>query len=207
MSETSTPRRVRKSPDERRAELAAAARDLALREGLDALTLRAVAAEAGVAPGLVAHYAPGMDELVAATFGDVVAGELAEVVALLQRVDPAAERIGILLSTMLDGSRADVTLVWVQAWAIGTRNDALAARVRVEMDDWQAAIAAEVQRGMDAGAFARGDAAAIAWHLVAMIDGLSAHTLVGWRGAPDLLSLTARAVAGLLGVDAAALGG
>ncbi|MFT4215295.1 MAG: TetR family transcriptional regulator C-terminal domain-containing protein, partial [Microbacterium sp.] len=197
--------RVRKSPDERRADVVAAARALARREGLDALTLRAIAAEAGVAPGLVAHYAPSMDELVAATFGDIVAGELTEVVALLGRVDGAAERIVVLLETMLDGSRADITLVWVQAWAIGIRNDALADRVRAEMDRWQSAIAAEIRRGMDAGVFADGDAAAIAWHVVAMIDGLSAHSLVGWRGAGDRPSLAARAVAGLLGVDPAAL--
>lgn len=205
MSASSTAPRVRRSPAERRAEIAAAATALALDSGLDAITLRAVAGRIGVAPGLVAHYAPSMDDLVADTFGELVAGELREVVELMARVEHPARRIGILLDTLLDGSRDDITLVWVQAWGMGARSEALAARVRAEMDDWKSAIAVEIERGMDAGAFASGDAAAVAWHLLAMIDGLNAHSLVRWNDLPDRRALTARAVAGLLGVDSAAL--
>ena len=69
MSQESTVRRTRKSPAERRDEIAAAARDIALADGLVAVTLRAVAARVGVAPGLVAHHVDGMDALVADTFG------------------------------------------------------------------------------------------------------------------------------------------
>jgi AcrR family transcriptional regulator len=210
MADTSTVRRVRKSPEQRRAEVVEAAKALALERGLEAVTLRAVAGRVGVAPGLVAHYAPSMDELVAAIFGDLVSAELRDVIALAQRAEPAAERLGILLDTLLDGSRDDITLVWVQAWGMGARSEALAARVRAEMDDWHAALAAEIERGMDAGEFARGDAAGIAWHLLAMIDGLNAHSLVRWNAGPDPVArpartLTARALAGMLGVAPEAL--
>lgn len=205
MSDTSSTRRVRKTPGERRLEVAGAARAIALAEGLDAVTLRAVAARMGVASGLVAHYAPSMDDLVADTFGALVAEELRDVQRLVGEVAPAPQRIGILLETLLDGSRDDITRVWVQAWGMGVRNDALAARVRTEMDRWQTAIADEVARGMDAGDFAPGDAAAIAWHVLAMVDGLNAHSLVRWNSGPDRRALAIRAVAGLLGVDSAAL--
>lgn len=198
MSEQSTVRRKRKTPDERRAEVAAAARTIALAEGLDAVTLRAVAARMGVASGLVAHYAPSMDELVADTFGEIVAAELRDVTALVAPLATSEERLGILLDTLLDGSRDDITLVWVQAWGMGARNAALAARVRAEMDDWQAALASEIQRGMDAGEFAAGDSAAIAWHMLAMIDGLSAHSLVRWNTQPDRRTLASRAAFALL---------
>lgn len=198
--------RVRKTPDERRAEIAAAARALALADGLAAVTLRAVATRVGVTPALVAHYAPSMDDLVADVFDDLVTAELAEVVALVRRHDAPARRLGILLDTLLDGSRDDITLVWVQAWAMGARSDALAARARGAMDRWQAAIAVEVQRGMDAGAFSDGDAAAVAWHLLAMIDGLNAHSLVRWNARPDRREPATRAVAGLLGVSPDDLG-
>lgn len=197
--------RVRKTPAERRREIADTARAVALESGLEALTLRAVAARMGVASGLVAHYEPSMDELVAATFGDLVSQELAEVVALMEREQTAAGRLAALLDTLLDGSRADLTQVWVQAWGMGARNDTLAARVRAEMDAWQAALASEIQRGMDAGEFARDDARAIAWYLLALIDGLNAHSLVRWNVEPARRALTERAVAGLLGVDAGAL--
>lgn len=205
MSDASTTRRVRKSPEQRRTEVSAAAIELALDSGLDAVTLRAVAARVGVAPGLVAHYIPSMDVLVAETFGEIVAGELRGVVGLLEGVDAAPQRLGMLIDTVLDGSRRDVTLVWVQGWALGSRNDALAARVRGEMDAWQQMIAAEIERGKQAGAFGEVDADAIAWHLLAMIDGLGAHGLVRWREHPERADLTRRVLAGLLGVQSAAL--
>lgn len=205
MSAKSTTARVRKTPAERRAEIAAAAREIALDDGLDALTLRAVAARMGVASGLVAHYEPSMDELVAATFGALVSQELAEVVALMHREESPTRRLAALLGTLLDGSRGDITLVWVQAWGMGARNDALAARVRAEMDAWQEALASEIERGMDAGEFARDDAPAIARHLLALIDGLNAHSLVRWNAEPARRTLTERAVAGLLGIGEGAL--
>jgi len=207
MSGTSTTRRTRKTPDARRGELAAAAREIALEQGLDAVTLRSVATRAGVAPALVAHYTDGMEALVAATFGDLVRAELDEVTALVRAREEPAARIGVLLDTLLDGSRGDITLVWVQAWGLGAHADALAACVRAEMDAWQAMIAAEIERGMRAGDFAPADAPAIAWHLLAMIDGLNAHSLVRWNDRPDRRTLTRRAVAGLLGIPPERLSG
>lgn len=205
MTDTSRPQRVRKSPDERRREVADAASAIALAEGLDALTLRSVAARVGVAPGLVAHYIPSMDELVADTFGSIVAGELATIVDLLAAEPHPARRLGMLVETVLDGGRRDVTLVWVQGWALGARNDALATRVRIEMDAWQRAIADEIARGEAEGAFDGVDADAVAWHLLAMFDGLGAQGLVRWRDDPARATLTRRVLASLLGVDTEAL--
>lgn len=196
----------RKSAARRRAEIADAAVALAREEGLDAVTLRALAARVGVALGLIAHYATSMDDLVAETFAAVVSAELAEVVAFLPDA-PAPERIGALMRTALDPARTDVTLVWVQAWALGARNAPLAARVREAMDDWRAVIAAEIVRGMEEGTIPPADPEPIAWHVLAMIDGLGAHALVGWGPGIDAVTPVLRAVAGLLGVAPASLHG
>jgi len=205
MTQASTVRRARKSPAERRDEIAVAAREIALIEGLDAVTLRAVAARVGVAPGLVAHHVGGMDSLVADTFGAVVAEELRTVLAAMRVTDAATTRLGILLDTVFGEEPNDVTLVWVQGWALGTRNEELATRVRAEMDAWQRALAAEIERGRERGEFGAVDADAIAWHLLAIIDGLGAQGLVRWRADPARTDLTRRALAALLGVSPGAL--
>lgn len=202
----STGARVRKTPEQRRAEVERAARELALEEGLAAVTLRAIAARVGVVPGLVAHYAPSMDELVAATFAAIAAAELAELRELLSAESTAARAIDALLDTLGDGGRDDVTLVWVQAWAIGAGNPALAAAVRIQMDAWLAVIEAVVTRGIAEGSFRVDDASAAARNVLALVDGLNAHALVHWRADPASRALTRRAVGALLGARGAETG-
>jgi AcrR family transcriptional regulator len=198
-------RAPRRPPAERRAELAAAARDLALSDGLAAVTLRGVAGRAGVTPALVAHYHPAMDALVASAFTAVVGAELGEVRTLVATAPGPTERLALLLRTLLDGTRDDVTLVWVEAWALGRRNEALAAAVREQMDAWQELILGIVQEGVAAGEFTTHDPAQASWQLLGMIDGLNAQALVRWGAAGERGPALARAVEGMLGVRGGAL--
>ena len=199
-------RASRRPPEERRAELAAAARDIAIADGLAAVTLRSVAARAGVTPALVAHYHPAMDQLVASAFTAVVGAELGEVSTLLRSAGNATERLAALLRTLLDGTRDDVTLVWVEAWALGRRNEALAAAVREQMDDWQALILSVVEEGAATGSFTADDPAQTAWQLLGMIDGLNAQALVRWGATADRGPVLAHAVEGMLALPRGELG-
>jgi AcrR family transcriptional regulator len=205
MSRDERKKAARKSPAERSAEIADAARHVALEHGLAAVTLRSVAARSDVAPGLVAHYQPNMDALIASTFSTIVAAEIDEVIALLDGLAGARERLGALLDTLLDGTRDDVTVVWVEAWGLGRRNEALAASVREQMDAWQAVVQGVIEQGAAEGVFETDDAAAVAWQLLGMIDGLNAQALVRWGDAGDRGSLIHRAVEGMLGLGRGAL--
>ena len=205
MSTPTRTRASRKSPAERSAEIADAARQVALEHGLAAVTLRSIAARAGVAPALVAHYQPNMDALVASTFGTIVAAELAEVHDLVAALPTPRERLALLLETLLDGTRDDVTIVWVEAWALGRRNDALAEAVRHEMDDWRTLVQGIIEAGVAGDGFETDDAASVAWQLLGMIDGLNAHALVRWEDAADRGSRIGHAVEGMLGLPRGAL--
>lgn len=199
-SEAAPPRRraPRRAPAERRAEIAAAARAIALADGLGAVTLRAVAAKAGVTPALVAHYAPAMEELVATTFAGIVGDELAEVAALVAGARPR-DALRALVETLLSGTRDDVTAVWVEAWALGRRSDALAAAVREQMDAWARLLRDVIDAGVADGSFRVDDPSAAAWQLLGMIDGLNAQALVRWGDTSERAGLLLRAAEGMLG--------
>jgi len=190
-------RAPRRTPQQRRTQIAEAARALALEEGLAAVTLRGVAARAGVTPALVAHYMPSMDDLVAATFAAVVAAELDELRELAASA-PVIDRLAAVLRTVLDGTRDDVTLVWIEAYALGRRNAALAQAVREAMDSWQGMLRDLLADGVASGAFRLADPADAAWQLLGMIDGLNAQALVRWGGASDRSTLLLHAVEGML---------
>lgn len=194
MARTERKRVERKSPGERAAEIRAAARALALDEGLAALTLRAVAARAGVAPALVAHYEPSMEALVAETFTTIVSAELVDVRAVTDGERGARGRLRRLVSTTLAPTRDDITAVWVDAWSIGRRNDALAAAVREQSDAWAALIASVIRDGVRAGEFHTDDADGVAWHLLGLIDGLNAQSLIHARNDPGKVRRLQRAI-------------
>lgn len=196
---------ARKTPAERAGEIADAAQELALEQGLAAVTLRAVAARIDVAPALVAHYQPTMDALVATTFSSVVAAELDEIRAVLAAEARPTARVAALVDTLLDGTRDDVTLVWVEAWALGRRNETLATAVREQMDAWQHVVRGLVDDGVAAGEFDVDDAADVAWQLLGMIDGLNAQALVRWNAERSRGSVLHRAVEGMLGLPRLAL--
>lgn len=206
MSTPTRPRAARKAPDERMRDIVEAARELALEEGLAAVTLRAVAARVGVAPALVAHYVPSMESLIASTFATVVAAEIADVEALIAPLDGPRAQLGTLIRTVLDGTRDDVTVIWVEAWALGRRNETLARAVREQMDAWQAVLLSVIDAGVRSGDFETTDASGVAWQVLGMVDGLNAQALVRWGDTAHRGELTLHAVEGMLGLPRGGLG-
>jgi len=192
--------RVRKSPAERHAEIQDAAVVVALEEGLAAITLRRVARQLGVASGLVAHYEPRIEDFVAATFARITAGDRSEVVQAMAGIDDAGTRLRAVLASSLDSERLAVTAVWVEAWGLGRRNEALAEAVRQEMDAWQELLRGVIREGVQAGIYSVPDPAAAAWQVLGMIDGLNALALVRWEGVPDRREHFLMAVEHLLGL-------
>lgn len=203
MAPDARPTRTRKSPAERAAEILAAATDLARTEGLAAVTVRSVADRAGITQGLVAHYFPSMQELLARIYGDLVGAEVDEVRAVVATDEGDRGRIRSLLETVLDGSRDDVTVLWVEGWALGRRNAELAAAVREQMDAWHALVSEAIVADVRAGVLRVDDVDRAAWRVLAFVDGLGAQSLV--RDAPMRASVedAVQAVESWLGVEAA----
>lgn len=199
MSSTASRPRTRKAPAQRAAEIVAAAAALARESGLSALTLRSVADRAGVAPGLVAHYQPSMDELVARVYADLVDAEVRDVERVVASAGGPAAQLGTLIATLMDGARDDLTVVWVEGWAMARRSDPLADAVRAQMERWQRLVEAIVDDGCRAGVFATTEPAEVAWELIGLIDGLNAQSLARGADTARFAPRMARAAEALVG--------
>lgn len=199
MSSTSSRPRTRKQPAERAAEIVTAATAIAREQGLSALTLRAVAERAGVASGLVAHYQPSMDELIARVYADLVDEEVRDVEQVVGTIAEPAERLGALIDTLMDGARVELTVVWVEGWAMARRNEPLALAVRAQMQRWQSLVEGIVTDGCRTGAFSTTEPGEVAWELIGMIDGLNAQSLARGTDTTRFALRTARAAEALVG--------
>lgn len=177
-SKNAPTRRMR--PAERERVILDGAIALARESGIGALTVRSVASKVGVTPALVAHYRPVMETFVAEVFAEIVSAERAQVFDGFEPGVDLHDTLRRLIETLLDESRDDIAMIWVQSWALGVRNHALAARAREEMDRWQRDIEDLITRVSGADDDAGIDPESSAWMLLAMIDGISAHSLVKW---------------------------
>ena len=191
-------KRIRKSPAVRRDEIRAAARTIALEQGLSAVTQRAVAERVGLVPGLVTHYGARMARLAAEICREIAREELEQVRGAVAAAGGDVDRVLVLLRELIGDYRRDVALVWVDGWSLSRRNDDLAAVLTAEARAWEEFVAGVLEAGHRAGVFHAPDPLALARFVVGATDGLSAQAAV-WAGyEAETLGTVVRTVAGLL---------
>lgn len=204
----STPKpRTRLSPEARAEQIMQAAIAVAREDGLGSLSLRAVAARAGVAAGLITHYEPSVDDLVARVFVAITTEELRELIERTEAITDPSEALRTLIHALLTEARDDVTLAWVESYALGRRNEALATAVTSQMQGWMHYVAGLVRAGISTGAFTVADAEDAAWQLIGMIDGLNAQALLRRTDAELFVAQMARASEAILGAEPGSLSG
>lgn len=167
----SKPGFTRAEPDARRLSLIEATARVLARDGASGASVRAIALEAGVSPGLVAHHFGGVDALIAATYahvGEQVAAALDAAVSDAG-TDPRAQLMAYVAGSFAPPI-ADRALLatWTAFWGlviargeIAALHDAQYARYRDELEILLAAC------GLPSAARRR---AAIA--IAALVDGL-----------------------------------
>ena len=135
----------RRAPEEERREaILQAAFQVAARERLGAVTARAVAAEAGVSPGLVFFYFESVDKLLVALLDwllthTIVAGDTPD---RLAHVTDAAARMMLAIRRdveWLPRQRERVELFF-DYWVLGTRHPAIRRKIRRALDRYRDAF-------------------------------------------------------------------
>lgn len=162
---------TRAEPDARRLSLIAATARVLARDGAAGTSVRAIAVEAGVSPGLVGHYFSGIDALVAATYAHVESQVSQAIDAALAGAgsDPRARLDAFVTASFREPiATGELLATWIAFWSL-VRSRADIAR---QHDEQYAAFRARLEGLLgDCGMpTARRRQAAIA--ITALIDGL-----------------------------------
>jgi AcrR family transcriptional regulator len=167
----------RKAPAQRRAEMIEAASAIAVRDGLDKVTAKRVAAAIGVRPGLVDHYFTA-DQLVAAAFAHAASAESDEVFGEAEAIPDAPGQIRHLLATWLSTGHDPLSLLWIDAWQASRHRPALRDEVTDQMARDIDRLTVIIQGGADRGEFTTAEPTVAAGQIFSLVDGLSVQAAI-----------------------------
>ncbi|MCH7628121.1 MULTISPECIES: transcriptional regulator BetI [Novosphingobium] len=135
----------RSEPDARRRSLIEACMRVLGRQGASGASVRAIAAEAGVSPGLVNHYFDGVDALVAECYAET---DRMVTEHLATAVEAAGDDPRARLAAFVTGSFAspiaspDLLATWIAFWSLVAARPEIAARHETHYASFRARLEA-----------------------------------------------------------------
>lgn len=164
--------------DQRRAEIASAVCALINDGGIERVTFRNVAREAGLSVGVVSHFFADKDALFAHTLRQVSDRGLTVLTGL-----PIASRrdvVDLIVQALpVDDAALHDARVWVSLWARSIDRPEFARAMIACDNEWRDAFAEALTRAADAGVLpARARDRATVERLRVVIDGLSFRTVL-----------------------------
>ncbi|GHB45933.1 hypothetical protein GCM10010377_41010 [Streptomyces viridiviolaceus] len=172
MSSSVPNKRIRKSPAARRAEIVAAAAAVALSEGLECITLRRIAEELDVRPGLISHYFPAVEDLVAEAFGEAAGSELDGLLPADRGDATPTQHLARFFARTSGEAYDDISRLWLNARHLSRYRPALRDRVAVQEAAWRNRFEALVRDGVELGEFRTEDPLLAAIQILVVLDGL-----------------------------------
>jgi len=127
----------------RREQILKAAYEVALRKGIDGMTVRGVAAQAKLSHGLVHFHFKRKAQLVTALLDWVLATTtVLQIPAEVAEIPRAHDRLRALLRQEMDRLSHEPrrTRLFFEYWALGTRQAVIRARISAELDRYRAAF-------------------------------------------------------------------
>lgn len=166
----------------RREQILKAAYQVALRRGIDGLTVRAVAARARLSHGLVLFHFKRKDQLGLALLDRVLA---TTVLRSTSGLDPSLhplERLQALFRQEMDRLSAEPRRIrlLLEYWARGAHNATIRAKIRAGLDGYRAVFQDLAEEAVRAhpGRFGAGTAAGVAAAAVSLIIGYPVQAII-----------------------------
>jgi AcrR family transcriptional regulator len=159
----------------RRAQVLRAARACIVAQGYERVTIRDVAAAAGVSTGTVVHYFGDKDTVLETALLDKVQDTGLVLRAAISGAATAWERLERLVEASLPASQdvRDEWRLWLTFWGEATRNERLRAVSERQHRRWTRFLARILEEGVATGEFAAVEPDDTAAQIAALIDGLA----------------------------------
>ncbi|MEO6122502.1 MAG: TetR family transcriptional regulator [Ilumatobacteraceae bacterium] len=170
---------ARMKPDERRTAIIAAAVAEVTERGFARTTSRDVARRADVTHGLLHHYFPDHQTLLAQAFDHVANEEISETRSLLAADTEPIAQLRELTEPYGPGGGESAYRLWIEAWGEAAHSPALRKTTAKVTKSWLDLINTVIERGVQAGAFTCEAPRQTAWMILALCDAYAMHRQLG----------------------------
>ena len=160
--------RTRKRPEERREEILEHATAIALDEGLERITLRAVADRLGVRPGLITHYFPAAEALVIEAFTRAAVQERER---FFTASGTPVERVAHFVAHIERGASLPLARMWLNARHLARFSPALDTALQRQDELDRERLTAIIEDGIASGDFTITDAETACIRILIAVDG------------------------------------
>jgi AcrR family transcriptional regulator len=165
----------REAPEDRKRQLGEAALRCIRRHGNAGVSVRQIAAEAGVTQGLITHHFGEINELVAYAFDLMSEGLLKEILNAVEAAEPTPQaRLEAFITASFSPILMDreVLSVWVVFWGLILHSPRMGASQKQEYGDYVAAVEGLISDLAKAETFSVADIRLTAQAFTALMDGL-----------------------------------
>lgn len=176
-------RRKRRPEEVRRGQILQAALDVASREGIGGLTVRAVAAEAGISHALVLFHFGRKELLVRALLDRVIGGTaVLHISDDIARFPYARDRLHALLQQEMSrlSHQPEQTRLFLEFWAMGARKQEFRTQISAELERYRSAFRTIMEELLlsEPAAFAGATADGLAAVAVSWIHGCAVQAMI-----------------------------
>lgn len=181
---------ARMTPTERREAIVAATLSVILDKGLAATTVRDIAERMGTSSGLIHHYFPSMDDVLAEAFDVAATADLELTREAVRSGTTPLARLQLFFASYTRADEDWSFQLWLDAWAEAGRRPAVQATSRRVNIAWQELLAEIITQGVTTGEFICPHPGDAAWRILSLLDGLALQA-VAHHDLIDRASVTA----------------